>query len=144
MNQKTKSSYRLKYISGLIFLSFSSYLIYSALQWNIYTDLGPGPGLLPLLLGGSLLVLSGLWLLKICPGDADSERKISKSAYLRMGVVILLYLFAIFGMETLGFPLTAFIITAVSMYVLGRHNWFLIIGIALATSLFCVLVFQKF
>ncbi|MCQ9617683.1 tripartite tricarboxylate transporter TctB family protein [Paenalcaligenes niemegkensis] len=143
MSQELKPNFHLKYASAVGLLLYSSYIIYSALQWSIYSTAGPGPGLFPLVLGGALLILSVVWLFKFCAGDADMQQKLGKASYLRIGIVIVLYLFAIFCMETLGFALTSFIIVAVSMYVLGKHHFLLIGGIALTTSLLCVLIFQK-
>jgi hypothetical protein len=49
---------------GLTLISFSGTLFWQALSYDYYSKIGPGPGLLPIWMSGSLLLLSVAYMIE--------------------------------------------------------------------------------
>ncbi|NTZ16537.1 hypothetical protein EXW96_02790 [Paenibacillus sp. JMULE4] len=52
------------FVIGIVILLFASLILWQSLSLDYYSELGPGPGLLPLWLSAVLMVLSLLFMMK--------------------------------------------------------------------------------
>jgi putative tricarboxylic transport membrane protein len=131
---------------GLAALGF--YVAVEARSLGLWTDLGPGPGLLPLVLGLALLGLTGIWVVQTVlerrRGDDDDEQRSGEPldrTYV-IGVVGGLLLLAA-TMDLLGFQISMALFLFAELKWLGRQRWWLCAVVALVGSVGTFVLFDR-
>jgi putative tricarboxylic transport membrane protein len=122
------------------------YVAFEARSLGLWTDLGPGPGLLPLLLGIALLGLTGVWVVQTVlqrSDGADDERPDEPldRAYV-VGVVGGLILLAAV-MDLVGFQISMALFLFAELKWLGRQRWWVATVIALVGSVGTFVLFDR-
>jgi putative tricarboxylic transport membrane protein len=129
---------------GIVILCFAILILSQSLSLNYYSDLGPGPGLLPLWLSIILIVLSLSFIFKSLKKEIILFSEIlPKDRGLRnilaiVGSVILFIILA---------PFTGFTIAGISMLsvILVRdYKWFTAVGISTTVTVLLFFVFKSF
>jgi len=132
----------LKSISAAALVAFSIAVAYSASHMSIYSDFGPGAGLFPLVLSLLLAVLTLIWLFTPVR-DSEIPEGLSRDGIARVATILLSVVFSIWLMPYLGFTLTSCLAIFVIMIVTGKHHIGFAAGLAAASSLGFLLLFQK-
>lgn len=118
-------------LAMLGFVALAGYVIVSARQFGVRSDLGPGPGFFPFLLGLLLCGLALLWLLRDAlaalrgrpAGEAWPEGAMPRAEAARrlLAVIVLLALAAV-GLPRIGFALTGFLLVGLMMPLLEERR----------------------
>jgi putative tricarboxylic transport membrane protein len=132
---------------GLAALGF--YVTIEAHSLGLWTDLGPGPGLLPLLLGIALLGLTAAWVVQTIvgrrrgadEGDGPHAGERLDGTYV-VGIIGGLILLAAL-MDLLGFQISMALFLFVELLWLGRQRWWLSAVVALVASIGTFVVFDR-
>ena len=127
-------------MGGVILFLFGGLTTLLSLRMPIGTFRAAGTGLFPLLLGIILMILSGLFLLNLFLGkEKGAGRKESpveaipgsiKPVVLFLGMMALATLF----LNSLGYPLIAFLLMVALLKILGMKRWPANILLSLATA----------
>jgi len=127
-------------IVGIVILIFGGLTTLLSLRMPIGTFRAAGTGLFPLLLGIILMILSGLFLLNLfLRKEKATEKKESPveaipgsitPVVLFLGMMALATLF----LNSLGYPLIAFLLMAALLKILGMKRWPVNILLSLATA----------
>ena len=127
-------------MGGAILFFFGGLTTVLSLRMPIGTFRAAGTGLFPLLLGIILMILSGLFLLNLFLGkEKGAGRKESpaeaipgsiKPVVLFLGMMALAALF----LNSLGYPLIAFLLMVALLKILGMKRWPANILLSLATA----------
>jgi hypothetical protein len=123
------------------------YVAIEARSLGLWTDLGPGPGLLPLLLGIALLGLTGVWVVQTLVQhrrhDTDDQRSDEPldRTYV-VGVVGGLILLAAV-MDLVGFQISMALFLFAELKWLGRQRWWIAAVIALVGSVGTFVLFDR-
>jgi putative tricarboxylic transport membrane protein len=125
------------------------YVTIEAHSLGLWTDLGPGPGLLPLLLGIALLGLTAAWAVQTIlarrrsadDGDDHHAGEWLDGTYV-VGILGGLILLAAL-MDLLGFQISMALFLFVELMWLGRQRWWLSAVVALVASIGTFVVFDR-
>jgi putative tricarboxylic transport membrane protein len=124
--------------------------LYTAIESHslgLWTDLGPGPGLLPLVLGIALLGLTAIWVVQTIlerrrdAGEERSESEPLDRTYV-LGVVGGLILLGAL-MDLLGFQISMALFLAFELKCLGRQRWWVCAVVALIGSVGIYVLFDR-
>jgi hypothetical protein len=123
------------------------YVSVAAQSLGLWTDLGPGPGLFPLVLGIALLVLTAMWVAQTVvqrrSGTADDQSVEKLDRPYVLGVVGGLILLAAL-MDLLGFQISMALFLFAELKWLGRQRWWIAAAIAFIGSIGIFVVFDRF
>jgi len=125
------------------------YVTIEAQSLGLWTDLGPGPGLLPLLLGIALLGLTAAWVVQTIlarrrgADEADDHHAGERldGTYV-VGIIGGLILLAAL-MDLLGFQISMTLFLFVELMWLGRQRWWISAVVALVASVGTFVVFDR-
>jgi hypothetical protein len=124
------------------------YVTIEAQSLGLWTDLGPGPGLLPLVLGIALLGLTAVWVVQSIlarrgAGEVDEhhagERLDGPYVIGILGGLILLAAL----MDLLGFQISMALFLFIELMWLGRQRWWLSAIVALVASIGTFVLFDR-
>jgi putative tricarboxylic transport membrane protein len=122
------------------------YVAVEARSLGLWTDLGPGPGLLPLLLGIALLALTGIWVVQTVAqhrhGADDARPDAPLDRTYVVGVVGGLILLAAV-MDLVGFQISMALFLFAELKWLGRQRWWIAAVIALVGSVGTFVLFDR-
>lgn len=122
------------------------YVAVHARSLGLWTDLGPGPGLLPLMLGIALLGLTAIWVVQtLVQRRQDTDDKRSDEPLDRTyaaGVVGGLIVLAAV-MDLLGFQISMALFLFAELSWLGRQRWWVAGAIALVGSVGTFVLFDR-
>ncbi|BDY28999.1 tripartite tricarboxylate transporter TctB family protein [Mycolicibacterium mageritense] len=120
----------------LALAALGAYVAVEATSLGLWTNLGPGPGLLPLILGVALFGLTAVWAVQsmaerraASAGDDHTEVAERLDRPYILGVVGGLILLAAL-MEVLGFQISMAAFLFAELVFLGRQRWWLAAGVA--------------
>jgi putative tricarboxylic transport membrane protein len=121
------------------------YVAIEALSLGLWTDLGPGPGLLPLLLGIALLGLTGVWVVQTVlerrtGADEPPDEPLDRSYV--VGVIGGLLLLAAV-MDLIGFQISMAVFLFAELIWLGRQRWWVSAAVALVGSVGTFVLFDR-
>ncbi|GAA4323331.1 hypothetical protein GCM10023144_04100 [Pigmentiphaga soli] len=132
-----------KRLSAVALMALSLAIVCSAVQFGVYSDIGPGPGLFPMVLGALLCLLTVAWLTLPQSGDEGEAEPAPAGGPARAAAVAAIVLFAIVAMPLLGFALTAFAVAAAGMRAVGGQGWRATLAVAAAAGAGSAYLFQK-
>jgi putative tricarboxylic transport membrane protein len=127
---------------GLSLVGFSGTILYKSFEYAYYGSYGPGPGLLPRWLGGSLLILSILFIIDSVRNGAIDIGKLLPQGSGRKKVVavfiaLLLFLFIVpYAGYTLASVLMLFILFR------GGYKWYSSLAFSLCVSFVIFYIFK--
>lgn len=126
-------------IAAAIFLLLGAFMVERALVYQVFVEkIGTGPGFMPMLTGGGIVLLALLLLLDSTrhqPRQLPAGFVPDRTGWYRLGGVVGTLTAAIGAMNFLGFRLTMFLFVALVMSLLGRHGLWLTLAVALGVSL---------
>ena len=133
-------------IVGIIIFLFGGATVLLSLKMPIGTFRMAGTGLFPLCLGILLMILSGLFILKLFYGKKTSsaKEKTAPEVFRSAGQVVLflgVMVLATLCFNTLGYPLTAFLLMAFLLRTLGIKRWIFNLSLSLGTSVASYVLF---
>ncbi|MDQ0221140.1 tripartite tricarboxylate transporter TctB family protein [Peribacillus cavernae] len=129
---------------GLIMLLFAGTIFGISLSYDLYSDLGPGPGLFPAWLSGFLIILSLFYIWESIKKEVILLQKIlpkgkgKKKVLTLLGSIVLFILIAPY----IGFTMAA--IVMLFMILIAEFKWYWGVGISTAISILLFLVFDSF
>lgn len=122
----------------MAFLAFALFLIVEARKLTYMTSIGPGPGFLPLWIGGMIAILALVELVRVSlrPAGATGDVGFVPTSAGILRVVAIIAAVGLFGLlvDTLGFQLSMFSLLMFLLVALGRQNLLLTVALALAGS----------
>lgn len=128
---------------GIIFLIFAGTLFVQALDYNYYSKVGPGPGLLPRWLSGLMIILSVLYIIDcnrqapISVKDLLPQGEGQKKVLIFMGALIIF----IVSISYLGFILSS-VVMLLLLFKIG-YNWYSSLLFSIMTTLIVYGLFRK-
>jgi hypothetical protein len=135
-------------IVGVIIFFFGLVTTVLSLTMPIGTFRVAGTGMFPLLLGILLMILSGVFVLKIfSQGKVAAPKKETshessqspRQLILFLGTMALVTLF----FNKLGFPLSAFVLMLALLRILGMKRWTLTLPLSFMTAAACYFLFVQ-
>ena len=135
-------------IGGIVIFLFGMATALLSLGMPIGTFRTAGTGMFPLCLGILLMILSGIFILKIFFQDKKDQLKkegsIESSApprqlILFLGAMVLATLF----FNQLGYPLTSFLLLVALLRILGVKKWTLSLPLSFVTATVCYFLFVQ-
>ncbi len=131
-------------VGGVIFL-FGGLTVLLSLKMPIGSFRMAGTGMFPLLLGITLMILSGIYILQYLMREKSVGKKESPSSppgsfrqlAVFMGAMVLVTLL----LDPLGYPLSAFLLMAILLRTLGMKEWTRNLSISAVTAVVCHLLF---
>ena len=135
-------------ISGIILFLFGGLTFALSLGMPIGDFRAAGTGLFPMILGILLMVLSGLFLAGLvfakrkspaAPAAIPAETPFGRQWMMFLGATVL----AVAFFDTLGFPLTVFVLMALLLRSLGMQKWGWIALLSLASAVSAYILFVK-
>lgn len=133
----------------LVLIAVGAYVAVEARSLGLWTSLGPGPGLLPLILGVALVGLSLTWLVQtvverrrasaVDTGEAPGE-PLDRPYVLGIvgGLIVLASL-----MELLGFQISMAVFLFAELLLLGKQRWWVAAPVALVGSVGVFVLFDR-
>lgn len=128
---------------GVIILLFGVIIFWQSLSFDIYSDIGPGPGLFPMILSGLLIVLSIFYIIssvKKIRIMTDEVLPKGKTVWKVLRIVLAVALFVILAPFT-GFSIASMIVLLIVF--LGEMKWYSAVGISLVTTVLVFITFYK-
>jgi hypothetical protein len=119
---------------GLVFFIYS-------LQYPYESELGPGPGMMPLWLSGILIVLALAYLYSVVKGKDTAEDWPEKKAQLEMGLILGNMALFVILLPVIGFNLAATLFLFV--FLRRSYHWVKSLAISLGASIFLFLLFTE-
>ena len=139
---------RVNQIASVVFLLGSVLVgIYSWMDLQFYTRLGPGPGFFPFWLSVIFGILSVIMFCQATfgrPEPMPTDFYPTRTGYLRIGAIILTLVGTALMLEPLGFRLTMLLFYLFLLYVLGKQNLIVTTAVALTGSFGIFYVFVTF
>jgi putative tricarboxylic transport membrane protein len=135
-------------IAGIVIFIFGGITAVISLRMPIGTFRMPGTAMFPLLLGILLMILSGIFVLRLFFQGRQIKAKSGPSAVapkspmrliLFLGTMVLVTLF----FNQLGYPLASFLLMLALLRILGIKRWGLNILISLVTAVGSYFLFVK-
>ena len=128
---------RVYQITGIAIVVFAIAVVRASLELTYYTKLGPGPGYFPVWVAAivGLLGAAMTWTASIRgvqPLQPDFLP--SRSAAIRLAAVLVMLVWTIVTMKTLGFRVSMLVFFAVLLPVLGYRQPVKVLAVALAGS----------
>lgn len=133
-------------LGQLVLAALGLYFAVESRSLGLWTDLGPGPGLLPLLLGIALLGLTAIWVVQTVlerrrgTVDAPPDEPLDRTYV--VGVVGGLIVLAAV-MDLLGFQISMALFLFAELKWLGRQRWWLAAAVALVGSVGTFVLFDR-
>jgi putative tricarboxylic transport membrane protein len=133
--------------SALIALGIG--VVTESVSLGLWTRLGPGPGLLPLLLGALLVVLAAIWMAQSLLA-ARTARDVAEKAeaaepldlrYIAVVIASLIVLAAL--LDLIGFQIAMALFLLLHLRWVGHRGWLLSAGLALAGSVGTFVLFDR-
>ncbi|MBU0784706.1 MAG: tripartite tricarboxylate transporter TctB family protein [Gammaproteobacteria bacterium] len=126
--------------AGLLYLFIGAAALYMAKDYEMGTAVSMGPGYFPIVLSGLLILIGSISLIRsfIVEGEPLEGFAVSKILYVTVSIVA----FALV-VEGAGFAIAVILVFAISAMGSKFFNWKFTLGIALASSIFCSLLFVK-
>ena len=127
---------------GLLFVGFSGPIFFGAFKYAYYGTYGPGPGLLPRWLGGSLFLLSILFIIdsvrngSICIRDLLPKGRGLK----KVGAVFIALFIFLVVVPYLGYTLAS--ILMLFILFMGGYKWYSSLFFALSVSFTVFYIFK--
>ncbi|ORV82403.1 hypothetical protein AWC12_27745 [Mycolicibacterium iranicum] len=123
------------------------YVAVESVSLGLWTTLGPGPGLLPLILGAALFMLTAIWAIQTVVerrrGAVDDEAAAEPLDRIYViGVVGGLIALAI-AMPFLGFQISMAVFLFAELLVLGRQRWWIAAAVAAVGSFGVFVLFDR-
>lgn len=136
----------------LVLIAVGLYVAVESTSLGLWTKLGPGPGLLPLILGIALAALSAVWSVQTVvearrasesagQHDADEADEALDRPYVLGVVGGLLVLAAV--MELIGFQISMAAFLFAELMLLGRQKWWVSAPVALVGSIGVFVLFDR-
>lgn len=132
----------------LVLIAVGAYVAVEARSLGLWTSLGPGPGLLPLILGVALVGLSLTWLVQTvverrasAPEAGASSGEPLDRPYVLGIVGGLIVLAAV--MELLGFQISMAVFLFAELVLLGKQRWWVAAAVALVGSVGVFVLFDR-
>jgi putative tricarboxylic transport membrane protein len=115
--------WRAEFIGAWAVLLIGLFIIVFSIPLQYYTELGPGPGFLPLLLGIGILMGGVIEIVKVFMAKNKTEYGAfltprSKLGFRMLGLIVVGFLL----IPVLGISIALSLCTAAAMKVIGRHN----------------------
>jgi putative tricarboxylic transport membrane protein len=113
---------------------------------GLRTRLGPGPGLLPLLLGVLLVVLAAIWAVQslLAARAATAPDDAAEPLDLPYIAVVITSLIALAGLlDLIGFQIAMALFLLLHLRWIGRRGWLPSIGLAVAGSVGTFVLFDR-
>lgn len=129
-----------------VLIAVGGYVAAESASLGLWTTLGPGPGLLPLILGAALVLLTAVWVIQSVierrsgAGESDAVEPLDRTYVL--GVVGGLIALAI-AMPFIGFQISMAVFLFVELLVLGRQRWWIAAAVAVVGSFGVFVLFDR-
>jgi putative tricarboxylic transport membrane protein len=128
--------------AGIVILLFAVTIFIQSFSYNYNSKMGPGPGLLPVWLSGSLIILSMIYLVKAMKSTKSNESVLPKGKSLR-NVLTILFALIVFMLVV---SLAGFMIAGtLFLYILliRVYKWYINLGISIGVTGVLFLLFYK-
>ncbi|MCV7173727.1 tripartite tricarboxylate transporter TctB family protein [Mycobacterium manitobense] len=133
----------------LVLIAVGLYVAVESRSLGLWTKLGPGPGLLPLILGVALVGLAAAWLVQTVldrrratkSWDDDGPAEPLDRPYILGVVGGLIVLAAV--MELIGFQISMAVFLFAELMFLGRQKWWVAASVALVGSIGVFVLFDR-
>ncbi len=133
----------------LVLIAIGLYVAVESISLGLWTKLGPGPGLLPLVLGVALAGLSAVWLIQTVverrrssgsAGRGEPEETLDRPYVIGVvgGLIVLAAV-----MELIGFQISMAIFLFAELTLLGRQKWWVSAAVALVGSIGVFVLFDR-
>ena len=135
-------------IGGIVIFLFGAVTTFLSLKMPIGTFRMAGTGMFPLCLGILLMILSGMFVLKIFIQGKEKQLKkeapiISSESPLQLILFLGTMVLATLFFNRLGYPLISFLLMLGLLRILGMNRWGLNILISVVTSVGSYFVFVQ-
>ncbi|ODT81235.1 MAG: hypothetical protein ABS76_12360 [Pelagibacterium sp. SCN 64-44] len=131
-------------MAAVLLMAGGAFIVWQGSLLTYYGRLGPGPGFLPVWVGGALLVLSTILLVQSFLASNDGEPFLpEKGAYKRPLLLALACLLTALALPVLGFRLTIFVFVLLVPLILGRQRWFVAVAVAAVMSFGTAYLFEN-
>lgn len=126
--------------AGLLYFIVGAAALYMARDYEMGTAVSMGPGYFPIVLSGLLMLIGSISLIRsfIVHGEPLQGFAISKILYVTVSILA----FALV-VDGAGFAIAVVLVFGISAAASKFFNWKLTLVIALASSIFCSLLFVK-
>ncbi len=136
---------RIYQVTGLVFLAIGIFIAVESTNLKFYTDMGPGAGFFPLLIGIGMSALSVVWLGQVTlrPDESMEEGFLpNRSGTIRILSIVAALVALVVLQDHLGYRVTMFAFLVFLLYALGRQNLLVTVLVALAGSFGIYYVFD--
>lgn len=114
--------------------------VYS-LQYPYESELGPGPGMLPLWLSGLLIILALAYLYAVFKGKDSAEEWPEKKAQVEMAVILGNMALFVILLPVIGFNFSS--VLFLFIFLRRAYSWYKSLAISVGTSVFLFLLFTQ-
>lgn len=144
LSKENKRMWRAEFIGAWAVLLLGLFIVVFSLPLQYYTELGPGPGYLPLLLGIGILVGGAVEIVKVFRKKERTEQGAfllprSKLGFQMLGLIVVAFLL----LPVLGISVSLALCTAAAMRVIGKHKLLTCGLMAVGSALFIHYVFGQ-
>ena len=133
--------------AGILLLLFGAVTAWLSLQIRVGTLRAPGSGFFPFYLGLLLILLAAIHVAQLRRSGGALSGGEGGNAHQSSRLRVLLFLAAMAlgtGMlPVLGYPLVAFLLMILLLYILGVRRWSHLVTIALCTAGVCYVLFVR-
>jgi putative tricarboxylic transport membrane protein len=143
-SKENKRMWRAEFIGAWAVLLLGLFIIVFSIPLQYYTELGPGPGFLPLLLGIGILLGGVIEVVKVFKTKNKTEQEAfltprSKLGFQMLGLIIVGFLL----IPVVGISIALSLCTAAAMKVIGKHKWLTCGLTAVGSAIFIRVVFRQ-
>ena len=136
--------WRAEFIGAWVVLLFGLFIIVFSLPLQYYTELGPGPGFLPLLIGICILIGGMIEIVKTFRKKNRAEQGTfllprSKLGFQMLALIVIAFLL----LPILGISVGLSLCTAAAMKIIGKHKMWICGLMALGSAIFIHFVFGR-
>lgn len=136
--------WRAEFIGAWAVLLFGLFIVVFSTPLQFYTDLGPGPGFLPLLIGIGILIGGMIEIVKTLRKKSRDEQEPfllprSKLGFQMLALIVISFLL----LPILGISVGLSLCTAAAMKVIGKHKLLTCGLTALGSAIFIHFVFGQ-
>ncbi|OGP78499.1 MAG: hypothetical protein A2V86_15740 [Deltaproteobacteria bacterium RBG_16_49_23] len=136
-----------EWIGGIVIFLFGAITALLSLKMPIGTFRMAGTGMFPLCLGILLMILSGIFVLNIfSKGKKNRVKKgssIESSSPIQSVLFLVTMVLITLLFNPLGYPLSAFLLMAVLLRVLGAKKWTTTLPLSFVTAAICYFLFVQ-